>query len=151
MARLVAIVLSVASGCCWIGALLLPWTARGTLSSASLLDAVELVRQGRVDSIVPSGAAIGLLVPALAGIVLVGVAGLRGRIAAALRWAALAVGAVASALLVWLVVDGEVSRLGIGAWVALAGVGAAVVAAVVVVAVVVVDRTGSPTRGRSSH
>ena len=121
---------SALAGGCWLLSLLLPWTSKGALSSASLLDAVELIRRGAVDAIVPSSVAVVLLVPALAGIVVIGVVGFAGRTAAVARGAALVLGSVASLGIGWRLTGVDVGAAGPGAWVALVGVVAALAAAV---------------------
>lgn len=130
MARRVVVLASVVAGTCWLVALLLPWTDSGALSSASLLDAVELIRRGTVDALVPSPVAALLLVPALAGIVLVGVVGLGGRTASFVRVAALLLGSLASLGLALRLTELDVGAAGPGAWVALGGVLAAVAATI---------------------
>ncbi len=121
---------SAVAGTCWLLALLLPWTSTGALSSASLLDAVELIRRGTVDAVVPSPVAVVLLVPSLAGIVVIGVVGFAGRTASVVRGTALVLGSVASLGLGWRLTGVDAGAAGPGAWVALAGVAAAVAAAV---------------------
>jgi len=130
MARGVVVAASVVAGACWLLALLLPWTTAGPLSSASLLDAVELIRAGSVDAIVPSPAAVLLLVPALAGIVLIGGAGLSGCTSSMVRGAALVLGSIASLGLALLLTGVDATTAGPGAWAALAGVLAAGVTAI---------------------
>jgi hypothetical protein len=130
MARRVVVLASVVAGACWLVALLLPWTDSGALSSASLLDAVELIRRGTVDALVPSPVAALLLVPALAGTVLVGVVGFDGRTAAFVRVAALLLGSLASLGLALRLTELDVGAAGPGAWVALGGVLAAVPATI---------------------
>ncbi len=122
VARVGVLVASAAAGTCWLLALFLPWTTTGALSSASLLDAVELVRGGAVDAIVPSGVAVLLLVPAGAGIALIALAGISGRAAAAARAVALATGSLGSTGLAWRLTDAHLSAAGPGTWVALVGV-----------------------------
>lgn len=126
--RAVGLIASAAAGACWLAALFLPWTAAGALSSASLLDAIELVRTGTVDAVVPRGTAVVLLVPAAAGILLIGVAGLAGRVAATVRAAALLVGAIGSLVLAWRLTDGDLLDAGPGAWTSSVGVLLAAVA-----------------------
>ncbi|WP_183095019.1 hypothetical protein [Nocardioides stalactiti] len=128
MPKVVVLLSSVVAGGCWLAALLLPWTAEGALSASSLLDAVELARSGRVDAVVPSYAALVLLVPSIAGIVLVGVVGLAGRALAAVRLAALVLGSVGVLALVVRLSGADGANLGPGAVVALGGVLAALVA-----------------------
>lgn len=125
MPRIVVPLIAAAAGACWLIALFVPWTSRGALSRASLLDAVELVRRGAVDALLPDGVAVVLLVPALAGIVLVGVAGLAGRAVAVVRAIALAVGALGSLALAAVLTDLDPSAAGPGVWIALAGAVAA--------------------------
>ena len=125
MPRIALPLVAAAAGATWLGALFVPWTATGALSRASLLDAVELVRRGAVDAVVPSGVAVVLLVPALAGIVLIGVVGLTGRAVAVVRVLALGVGAVGSLGLAAALTDLDPTVAGPGVWIALAGVAAA--------------------------
>ncbi|KAA1421557.1 hypothetical protein F0U44_04530 [Nocardioides humilatus] len=125
MARIISVLASAAAGACWLVALFLPWRDHGVLSSASLLDAVELVRRGAVDALVPPGAAALMLVPAAAGIVLIGVVGFGGRIVDTVRLGALVVGTVVTLGLCWQLTDGDVGVAGPGTWVALVGVLAA--------------------------
>jgi len=117
---------SVVAGGCWLLALFLPWTTGGALSAASLLDAVELIRRGAVDAIMPSEVAVLLLVPSVAGIVLIGAAGFAGRTATVLRVGALVVGLLGSLVLGWRLTHASLSAAGPGTWVALLGVAAAV-------------------------
>lgn len=121
MVRVGGLVASAAAGACWLIALFLPWTAEGTLSATSLLDAVELVRRGAVDAVVPSGAAAVLLVPALAGVVVIGAVGFAGPTATAVRAAALAIGSIGSIALVLRLSGTDPGAAGPGAWVALVG------------------------------
>lgn len=129
MARLVVLIASAVAGTCWLLALLLPWTSTGALSSASLLDAIQLIRRGTVDAVVPSPVAVVLLVPALAGIVVIGVVGFAGRAASVVRGAALVLGSVASVGIGGRLTGADAGAAGSGAWVALAGVAAAVATA----------------------
>lgn len=121
---------SVVAGSCWLLALLLPWTSTGALSSASLLDAVELIRRGAVDAIVPSPVAVVLLLPAMAGIVVIAVVGFDGRAVSVVRGTALALGSVASLGLGWRLTGVDAGAAGPGVWVALVGVLAAVATAI---------------------
>lgn len=122
MLRLATLAASAVAGTCWLVALFLPWTTDGALSSASLIDVVELVRRGAIDAIVPAGSVVVLLVPAVAGILLIGVAGLAGRTVALVRAGSLVVGVLASVILGWRLTDADLASAGPGAWVALAGV-----------------------------
>jgi len=133
VARLVVLLASAVAGACWLLSLLLPWTSTGALSSASLLDAVELIRRGAVDAIVPSSVAVLLLVPALAGIVVIGVVGFAGRTASVARGTGLVLGSVASLGIGWRLTGVDAGAAGPGAWVALIGVVAALAAAVAAV------------------
>lgn len=130
MARLVVLLASAVAGACWLLSLLLPWTSTGALSSSSLLDAVELIRRGAVDAVVPSSVAVVLLVPALAGIVVIGVVGFAGRTASVVRGTGLVLGSVASLGIGWRLTGVDAGAAGPGTWVALAGVVAALAAAV---------------------
>jgi hypothetical protein len=116
------------AGACWLVSLFLPWTSKGALSSATLVDAVRLIRRGSVDALVPPAAAAVLLVPALAGIVLIGLAGFAGRAVEIARVVAGAVGAVASLGLGLPLTGADPTAAGPGAWVALVGVVAVVAA-----------------------
>lgn len=100
----------------------LPWTSRGVLSSASLLDASSLVRRGAVDAVVPQGAAVVLVLPALAGVLLIGLGGLPGMTARTLRVVVTLVGGATVVLLAARLADGDPTRLGAGAVLALAAV-----------------------------
>ncbi|WP_183099541.1 hypothetical protein [Nocardioides pelophilus] len=122
MARVVVPLASGTAGVCWLVALFLPWTSAGALSSASLLDAVELIRRGSVDAVVPSWAAVVLLVPCVAGIVLVGAVGFHGRTTNALRLLALGLGSLGALGIGWRLAGLDVTAVGPGAWVALGGV-----------------------------
>jgi hypothetical protein len=122
MVRVGGLLASAAAGACWLIALFLPWTADGTLSATSLLDAVELVRRGAVDAVVPTGAAVVLLVPALAGVVVIGVVGFAGRTATVVRVGALAIGLIGSIALVLRLSGTDPGGAGPGTWVALVGV-----------------------------
>lgn len=123
--RPVVPLLAAAAGAAWLAAVFLPWTSRGALSHATLLDAVELVRLGVADATLPPGTAVVLLLPSLAGIVLIGVVGLTGRVPAVLRGAALVVGGVGSLGLAGAVTRADPAAAGPGVWIALAGVVAA--------------------------
>lgn len=139
----VAIVGWLVAGVCWLAALFLPWASSGSLSSASLVDAARLARRGLVDSLVPEALSLVLLVPAVAGVALLALAGVRGRVAVVIR---VLLAAPASALVLLIahrIAGGEVARVGAGAWTALAGVLAAAVAAVAVL----VERFGSRRQG----
>lgn len=114
--------LLAAAGAIWIGALFLPWTARGMLSAATLLDAVRLVRRGAVDSVLPPAAATGLLVPALAGIALIALAGFAGRGTTIARAAAATIGSLVTLGLALRLTDADPARVGPGAWLGLTGV-----------------------------
>jgi len=120
--RIGGLLASAAAGACWLVALFLPWASEGALSSTSLLDAVELIRRGVVDAVVPSGVAVVLLVPSIAGIVVIGVVGFGGRPVAVLRGAALTVGSLGSIGLALALSDADPAAFGSGAWVALVGV-----------------------------
>ncbi len=122
MVRIGGLLASAVAGACWLVALFLPWTSHGALSATSLLDAVELIRRGAVDAVVPSGVAVLVLVPSIAGIVVIGVAGLAGRPMAVVRAGALAVGSLGSIGLVLALSDADPAAAGPGAWVALVGV-----------------------------
>ncbi|UMG91004.1 hypothetical protein [Nocardioides sp. TF02-7] len=130
MPRLVVLLAWVVAGACWLGALFLPWTADGALSRSTLVEAVRLVRRGAVDAVVPQSAAVVLLLPAVAGIVLIGLGGFQGRAVGAARLVSALVGAVAVLALVLRLTSAAPAAAGPGAWVALAGVVAAVAAAV---------------------
>ncbi len=125
--------LLAAAGAGWIGALFLPWTAHGMLSAATLLDAVRLVRRGAVDSVLPPAAAAGLLLPALAGIALIGLAGFAGRGTTIARAAAATLGSLATLGLAVRLTDADPARVGPGAWLGLAGVVLALAAGLVAV------------------
>lgn len=127
--RVVVPLASGTAGVCWLVALFLPWTRDGALSSASLLDAVELIRRGSVDSVVPSPVAAVLLLPCLAGIVLVGAVGFHGRTTDALRLLALGVGSLGALGIGWRLVGLDPAAAGPGAWVAVGGVLVGVLAA----------------------
>ncbi|KAA1427560.1 hypothetical protein [Nocardioides antri] len=133
MPRVVVPLVAAAAGTAWLIALFVPWTARGALSSASLLDAVELIRRGAVDAIVPPGAAVLLLVPAIAGIALIGLVGLTGRVAAVVRVGALVLGTAGTLGLAGVLTGFDPAAAGPGVWVAAAGVVAALVVAVLAV------------------
>ena len=96
MVKIGGLLASAVAAACWLVALFLPWTDEGALSSVSLLDAVEVIRRGSVDAVVPSGAAVVLLVPSIASIIVIGVVGLAGRGVAGVRAGALAVGSLGS-------------------------------------------------------
>lgn len=127
--RAVGTVASVTAASCWLTALVFPWTSAGALSSASLLDAVELIRQGTVDAVVPAPMAVVILLPALASIVVLGVLGFRGRTARIVRASALVVGSVASLVLGARLTGFDAGAVGPGVWIALVGVLAACAAA----------------------
>lgn len=120
----------VAVAGCWLVALFLPWTARGLLSSASLLDAVRLVRDGVVGDVVAPAAALALLLPAAAGVVLLALSGFRGRWVWGVQLLVACAGAVGSAGFAWRLAGGELERAGPGAWLSLLGVLLALLAAV---------------------
>ncbi len=125
--------LLAAAGIAWLGALFLPWSSRGTLSAAALVDAVGLVRRGAVEAVLPPMAAVVLVLPALAGIALVGLVGFAGRGTTTARAVAAAVGALVTLGLAARLTGADPGRLGPGAWLGLAGV--VVVGAVGLVAV----------------
>lgn len=122
-------VIGAVAGTSWLIALFVPWTTGGALSSASLLDAVGLIRRGTVDALVPPGTAVLLVVPAVAGIVLIGATGFAGRAVDIVRGVALAVGAIGALGLACLLTGLDPSTAGPGVWVALVGVLAALAAA----------------------
>lgn len=130
MPRVVVPLVAASAGTAWLAALLLPWTTSGALASASLLDAVELIRRGAVDAVVPSGVAVLLLVPAIAGIALIGVVGLTGQVAAVVRVVALVLGTAGTLGLAGVLTGFDPAAAGPGVWVAAAGVVAALAVAV---------------------
>lgn len=111
----------LAAGLSWAGASVVPWTSSGPLSQSSLMDAVRLVRQEVVGDVVPPAAALLLLVPAIAGVVLIGVAGAGGRPAGIVRLVAAVVGIVVVVVLLVQLTGGSPDRAGLGATIALAG------------------------------
>jgi hypothetical protein len=111
-----------------VAALFVPWTATGTLSSATLLEAARLVRRGTLDAVVPPSVAYLLLVPGLVGVVLLGLAGFSGRAVAVVRTGLAAVGAALCVALAVLLTGGDAGRIGAGTWLAGAGVVVALVA-----------------------
>jgi hypothetical protein len=133
------------AGACWVASLFLPWASHGALSSASLIDAARLVRRGIVDSVVPEPWSFVLVLPALAGVALFGLAGFRGPVVAAGRFLLAAMATVLVLLLAHRITGGEPARIGAGGWLALVGVAAAAMAAVAVLA----ERFGS--RGEGTH
>ena len=122
MVKIGGLLASAVAAACWLVALFLPWTNEGALSSVSLLDAVEVIRRGSVDAVVPSGAAVVLLVPSIASIIVIGVVGLAGRGVAGVRAGALAVGSLGSIGLALGLCDADPAAAGPGAWMALLGV-----------------------------
>ncbi len=128
-----AAVLWVLAGGCWTVQLFLPWTTRGAFSSSSMLDGVQLLRSGVVDAVVPPWATYALLALPAIGLSVTGVAGLAGPVAEMLR---LALGLLGAAVVVaagHVLVAYDITRIGPGGWVSLAGAvlaGAAVLAAV---------------------
>ena len=116
----VARVSSVLAGVAWILATFLPWAQRGLLSSSSLVEAASFVRRGVID-VVPSGAAVLLLAPTAAGVVLVGLGGMSGPKVGVARAVAGWTGCALSLLLVAQLTGFEPGRWGSGAVVAAVG------------------------------
>lgn len=106
---------------CWLMQVFVPWTASGALSRSSTLDLLELVRLGVVDALVPPAAvALLVLLPACG----VGIGVTAARRAGSLAWLRTAlsvVGVAATVLLTWQLTGGQMARLGLGGYLAVAG------------------------------
>lgn len=124
-ARPAVMLLWCTAGACWVTQLFVPWTTRGTLSSASMLDAVRLVRSDSVDAVVPGWAAAVLLALPAIGLLVGGSVGLAGPVAEGGR-IALTLIAVALWVLAFVgLADSDVGRLGFGGWLTAGGAVAA--------------------------
>lgn len=113
---------------CWLMQAFVPWTATGALSSSSTLDLLALVRLGVVDALVSPGAvALLVLLPACG----VGIGVTAARRAGSLTWLRTAlsvVGVAATGLLAVQLTGGQAARLGLGGYLAVAGLLGAVLA-----------------------
>lgn len=131
--HLPAALLWVLAGGCWTVQLFLPWTTRGAFSSSSMLDGVRLLRSGVVDAVVPPWAVYALLALPAIGLSVTGVAGLAGPVAEMVRFVLGLLGAAVVGAAGHVLVAYDITRIGPGGWVSLAGAvlaGAAVLAAV---------------------
>lgn len=132
------------TGCCWLVALFVPWTTRGLLSSASLIDAVRLIGRGVVASVVPPAAAWLLLVPTIAAIGLLALSGFRGRWVLVGQVLLAVIGTVLSLGIGWRLTDGDIGKAGPGLWLSLLGALFAVAAVVLAVVDLRVARRSTP-------
>lgn len=119
----------VAAGCCWTVQLLLPWTSAGVLSASSQVDGFRLLRSGVVSSVAPGWVAYLLLVVPVAGLLLVALGALSGRVASRARLVLAVVGVAMLAVALHALVSFDPTRLGPGGWTAVAGSALAVAAA----------------------
>lgn len=110
------------AGGCWVAQLFVPWTSSGPFAVSSTVDGFRLVRSGAVDSIAPAWTAFALLLLPAVGLALLATASLAGVAGSALRLALGVLGALLVVAAVAVLVSFEISRVGPGGVLTLAGV-----------------------------
>lgn len=118
--ELVGVALWLVVAIAWVLAMVVPWFRGGLLAHVSPLDAATFLRSGGIDA-VPGAAGFGVLALPLLGVVLLGLAPVRGAAVMVARVVLWAVGTVVAIGLVVSLRDLTAGRVGWGAGLLVAG------------------------------